>query len=46
MEKLHSGQKVSLGFKGHINSGRPCGILVKVLDCSLEVSEFKLQLHY
>ena len=26
--------------------GSPCGIMGKVLDCGLEVSEFKLQLCY
>ena len=26
--------------------GSPSGVMVKVLDCSLKVSEFKLQLHY
>ena len=24
----------------------PCGIIAKVLDCSLKVSKFELQLHY
>ena len=26
--------------------GCPCGVMIKVLDCGIVVSEFELQLHY